>query len=117
MKIVAGFKVTDATEASVRVTVALPDVRAESVPKAMAWPGAGVPTALPAAVPACFAFLAPEAATWAAVGATRSVEGLTGSTSGFEGVCEKLKSAVRSPSWGRFSRTVGRGSGRPSVAA
>src|SRR6266702_4754995 len=44
-----------------------------------------------------------------------SVGGLVGSNSGARGGWLKLKSSIRFPSAGAFSRTVGRGSGRPSV--
>jgi hypothetical protein len=42
--------------------------------------------------------------------------GLVGSTNGARAAWLKSKSPNKSPSCGTFSRTVGRGSGRPSVA-
>jgi len=48
-------------------------------------------------------------------GAMRSVLGVVESSSGERGDWVKSKSAVRSPRALTFSRTVGRGSGRPSV--
>ena len=41
--------------------------------------------------------------------------GLVGKINGGRGCCEKSKSASILPSWGIFSLTSGRGSGRPSV--
>ena len=45
----------------------------------------------------------------------RSVLGCTARSIGGRGGCAKSKSRLRSPSIGAFSRTSGRGSGRPSV--
>ena len=46
---------------------------------------------------------------------SRTRGGRVGRITGDRGACEKSKSAERSPSCGAFSRTSGRGSGRPSV--